>query len=252
LGLAISRQLVQLMDSDIRVSSSLGQGSRFWFDLDLTASLPGDPSSLATQRVIVGYRGDRRTILVVDDKEYNRAVIIDLLAPLGFELLEAANGQEGLDLAVQHQPDAVLVDLVMPLMDGFEMTRRLKQIPALQTVVAIAISASVMEFDDRQSQLACCDDFLPKPIHEPALLEKLQLHLGLEWLYDLTHSGLPAAAPPRLLLSPSPPPPFPPRPELDTLLNLALMGDLKGVAARSDRLEQQQRSGPLLLLSSDS
>ncbi|MBD1876576.1 AAA family ATPase [Nodosilinea sp. FACHB-131] len=240
LGLAISRQLVQLMGSDIGVSSELGQGSRFWFDLDLAASQPGETVSPTTRQVIVGYGGDRRTVLVVDDKDYNRAVIVDFLAPLGFQLLEATNGQEGLALAVQHRPDVVLVDLVMPLMDGFEMTRRLKQIPALQTVVAIAISASVMEFDYRQSQLACCDDFLPKPIHEPALLAKLQLHLGLEWLYDPTPPAPLPAASPQLSLLPLAPAAIPSGSELDTLLNLALMGDLKGVVAHADRIEQQQ------------
>jgi predicted ATPase/signal transduction histidine kinase/tRNA A-37 threonylcarbamoyl transferase component Bud32 len=240
LGLAISRQLVQLMDSDIRVSSNLGQGSRFWFDLDLAVSQLGETISLPSEQVIVGYGGDRRTVLVVDDKDYNRAVIVDFLAPLGFELLEAANGQEGLALAVQHQPDVVLVDLVMPLIDGFEMTRRLKQIPALQTVIVIAISASVMEFDYRQSQLACCNDFLPKPIHEPALLAKLQLHLGLEWLYDPTPPAPLPSAPPQLSTSPLSPTAIPPGPELGTLLNLALMGDLKGVVAHTERIEQQQ------------
>ncbi|MBD2112170.1 MULTISPECIES: hybrid sensor histidine kinase/response regulator [Cyanophyceae] len=240
LGLAISRQLVQLMDSDICVSSNLGQGSRFWFDLDLSTTQPGETSSLTTGQVIVGYGGDRRTVLVVDDKEYNRAVIIDFLAPLGFQLLEATNGQEGLAQAVQHQPDVVLVDLVMPLMDGFEMTRRLKQIPALQTTVVIAISASVMEFDYHQSQAACCDDFLPKPIHEPALLEKLQLHLGLEWLYDpIAPTPLPSA-PTQFSTFPLSPTAIPPASELDTLLNLALMGDLKGVVVHAERIEQQQ------------
>ncbi|MBD1914757.1 MULTISPECIES: hybrid sensor histidine kinase/response regulator [Cyanophyceae] len=240
LGLAISRQLVQLMGSDICVSSDLGQGSRFWFDLDLAASQLGGTITPTAEQVIVGYGGDRRTVLVVDDKDYNRAVIIDFLAPLGFQLLEAANGQEGLALAVQHQPDVVLVDLVMPLMDGFEMTRRLKQIPALQIVTVIAISASVMEFDYHQSQAACCDDFLPKPIHEPALLEKLQLHLGLEWLYEPTPLAPPTSAPPQIPSLPLSPAAIPPESELDTLLNLALMGDLKGVVAHTEHIEHRQ------------
>jgi signal transduction histidine kinase/DNA-binding NarL/FixJ family response regulator len=183
LGLAISRQLVQLMGSDIQVSSTVGQGSRFWFDLDLPESQIKGQDSLAGGKVICGYGGERRTLLVVDDKDYNRAVIVNLLEPLGFTVLEASDGHQGLAQSRQHRPDLVLVDLVMPLMDGFEMTRRLRQIPELRSVVVIAFSASVLEFDQRLSQAAHCDDFLPKPIHEPALLQKLQAHLGLEWVY---------------------------------------------------------------------
>ncbi|MGB6014150.1 MAG: AAA family ATPase, partial [Nodosilinea sp.] len=180
LGLAISRQLVQLMGSDIHVTSRLGQGSRFWFDLHLSELQQTGPTQLEVQGAIAGYRGDLRTILVVDDKDYNRAVLINFLVPLGFRVIEAADGQAGLAQAQQHRPDAVLVDLVMPLMDGFEMTRRLRQSPELQTVKVIAVSASVLELDQRLSQEAQCDAFLPKPVREAALLKMLQTHLELD------------------------------------------------------------------------
>ncbi|TVQ09603.1 MAG: response regulator [Leptolyngbya sp. DLM2.Bin27] len=236
LGLAISRQLVQLMGSDIQVSSRVGQGSRFWFDLDLLESQ--GQKSLAEGQGIWGYGGDRRTLLVVDDKDYNRAVIVNLLEPLGFRVLEASDGHQGLAQAQQHRPDAVLVDLVMPQLDGFEMTRRLRQIPALQAVVVIAISASVLEFDQRLSQAAHCDDFLPKPIHAPALLQKLQAHLGLEWVYAPTSPTVAAPSPGRPPASaPLPLAAIPPAAELDTLLDLALRGDLKGLVAHTQRLE---------------
>jgi len=237
LGLAISRQLVQLMGSDIQVSSTVGQGSRFWFDLELPESQLKGQGSLADGKAIWGYGGDRRTLLVVDDKDYNRAVIVNLLEPLGFTVLEASDGHQGLAQARQHRPDAVLVDLVMPQMDGFEMTRQLRQIPELHKVVVIALSASVLEFDQRLSQAAHCDDFLPKPVHEPALLQKLQAHLGLEWVYEPVSS---AAVPNPATNQPPAPLPLaaiPTAAELDVLLDLALRGDLKGLVAHTNRLE---------------
>ncbi|HEV7915215.1 MAG TPA: PAS domain S-box protein, partial [Albitalea sp.] len=105
LGLAISRQLVRLMGSDIRVESRLGQGSRFWFDVDLPiAHAPPPVDSSGEQRIITGYLGPRRKMLVVDDVAGNRAIMVDFLAPLGFEVIEADNGEKGLEQAAAMAP----------------------------------------------------------------------------------------------------------------------------------------------------
>ncbi|PSR19071.1 serine/threonine protein kinase [filamentous cyanobacterium CCP3] len=237
LGLSISRQLVQLMGSDIHVASRLGQGSRFWFDLHLPVSQTQDPVGETAQRAIAGYRGDPRTILVVDDKDYNRAVLINVLIPLGFKVLEAADGQAGLEQAQQHRPDAVLVDLVMPQMDGFEMTRRLRQSPELQSTVVIAVSASVLSLDQRLSQLAQCDAFLPKPVQETALLQMIQTHLKLDWLYAPAGVEPPPAPEISSAVAALPTAAIPPASDLNALLDLAQRGDLKGVVAYTQQLE---------------
>ncbi|MBE9155853.1 AAA family ATPase [Nodosilinea sp. LEGE 06152] len=242
LGLAISRQLVQLMGSDIHVTSRPGQGSRFWFDLHLVALQPSDRAAAAAQRAIAGYRGDPRTILVVDDKDYNRAVLINFLIPLGFRVIEAADGAAGLEQARQHRPDAVLVDLVMPRMDGFEMTRRLRQSPELQAITVIAVSASVLELDQRLSQAAQCDAFLPKPVQEAALLQTLQTHLKLDWVYapgtnsPVASQGA-ASDSAAVSLIALPIAAIPPASDLDALLDLAQRGDLKGLVAYTQQLE---------------
>ncbi|HIK15566.1 MAG TPA: response regulator [Leptolyngbyaceae cyanobacterium M33_DOE_097] len=243
LGLAISRQLVQLMGGTIQVKSALGQGSIFWVELDLPESQQTGGLTTIAPRPVIGYHGDRRTVLVVDDKDFNRAVLVDLLQPLGFVVVEAADGQAGLNQALAHQPDVILVDLVMPLMDGFEMTRRIRRTPELRDVIVLAISASVFEFNQRISQVSYCNDFLPKPVREAELLEKLQFYLGLEWIYESETQRIGKASNSELVGFASapaaslPPVAIPAASELDALLDLALRGDLKGVLVQINQLE---------------
>ncbi len=185
LGLAISQKIVQMMGSKIQVESQPGEGSCFWFEL----SVPICPDWIQTNiepitRHIKGYQGRRRKILVVDDRWENRSVITQLLVPLGFELIEAENGVEGLEIAKRVSPDLIITDLLMPMMDGFEMTRQIRSFARYQDLPIVATSASVFQFDRNKSQAAGCSDFLAKPIEADALLAKLQRYLHLEWVYN--------------------------------------------------------------------
>ncbi len=187
LGLAISLQLVEMMNSTIAVTSTLNQGSRFWFELELPIARDWVKSAaIAEFGKIIGYTGDRRKIMVVDDKEVNRSVVTEVLHTLGFEYAQATNGEEGFTLAQAFQPDLIITDLVMPILDGFEMTRRLRQHPHLKNLVIIASSASVLKEDEFKGLEAGCNDFLPKPIEIDRLLICLQRHLKLEWIYEST------------------------------------------------------------------
>ena len=184
LGLAISRKLVEMMGSEIMVDSQVGKGSLFWIDIDLPissgwVSLPGK-----VEANIISYKGKRRRVLVVDDYWENRAVIVNLLKTLGFQTSEASNGKEGLEKAEIIQPDLIVTDIVMPEMDGYEMTERLRQLPAFEEVKIIAFSASVSASKRRKSLQLGCNDFIPKPVLVAELLEKLQIYLDLEWVYD--------------------------------------------------------------------
>ncbi|MGF1480744.1 MAG: AAA family ATPase [Cyanophyceae cyanobacterium] len=232
LGLAISRQLVHLMGGELQVNSILGQGSVFEFALELTAVKQGHEQLTPIQK-ITGFQGPKK-ILVIDDQWANRSVLVHLLEPLGFEMAEAVNGLEGVAKAREFRPELILIDLIMPEMDGFETTQQLRKIPELAGVVIIAISASVFDGDREHSLQVGCNDFLPKPLREEALLEKLQLHLGLEWIYAedrATEIRLAADAP--LIV--------PPAEEIAALLDLAMRGDLRGMIARVDRLEEHER-----------
>ncbi|MEM6252946.1 MAG: ATP-binding protein [Cyanobacteria bacterium P01_D01_bin.156] len=186
LGLAISRQIVELMGGTLQVKSTYGEGSTFWFDLTLTVAddwqgRHNEPSVLDT---IVGYGGDRKRILIVDDRWENRSVLRNLLTPLGFDILEAEDGKAGLEQATTQIPDLIITDLVMPEMGGFEMTQQLKHSDATKDVPIIASSASVFDFDRQQSYAAGCNEFLPKPIQIDELFGYLQQHLNLVWQHS--------------------------------------------------------------------
>jgi predicted ATPase/signal transduction histidine kinase/DNA-binding NarL/FixJ family response regulator/tRNA A-37 threonylcarbamoyl transferase component Bud32 len=246
LGLAISRQLVQLMGSDINVQSTPGKGSIFWIDLDLAEVDCTSDIASPDRRCIRGFKGYKRKILVVDDREENRLVLTNMLQPLGFEVVEAINGREGLHKAHQFRPDAILMDLVMPVMDGFEATRQIRMSPDLQQMVIIVTSASAFDMDRQQSRIVGCHDFVPKPIREAELLERLSLHLKLEWIYEESSAERKDSARPTLPEGQSPQAPntqdaspliAPPAEEIAALVNLAMMGDLQAIAERAAKLE---------------
>jgi CHASE2 domain-containing sensor protein/CheY-like chemotaxis protein/nitrogen-specific signal transduction histidine kinase len=190
LGLAISKKIVNMMGSQLEVSSQKGAGSTFWFDADLPESLnciESAPDSPASS--IIGYRGEKQRILVVDDRWENRSVFVNLLEPVGFELAEAGSGREGLERAAEFNPHLIIIDLVMPEMDGFEMVQHLRSLPPFKDVPAIASSASVVNFNRERSRQAGCSDFLPKPVQAAELFEQLQKYLQLEWIYETEERG---------------------------------------------------------------
>ncbi|OLP15515.1 hypothetical protein BST81_25775 [Leptolyngbya sp. 'hensonii'] len=236
LGLAISQQIIKLMGSQIRVSSVLNQGSTFWFDLDLALV-----DHRATLKVaprpdrITGYQGQIRRILIVEDQEVNRAMILEMLQGIGFVCIEASNGEIGLHQAIEEQPDLIIVDLVMPVMDGFEFTRRLRAMAAFQTIPIIASSASVLAGDQINSLNAGCNEFLPKPIDLNRLLTCLQKYLNLDWIYqadppiEVDDAGLWVV---------------PPVAELAELYQAATTGDIGKIQVEAERLQQDARYHP--------
>ncbi len=241
LGLSISQKLAKLMGSKIRVNSTFGKGSTFWLDLELPAAKRYlEVSPLQEKRWLVGFVGNKRKVLIVDDNQLNRDLLCRMLGRLGFEVADAQNGQECLYKAVKFQPNVILMDLQMPVMDGLETTRRLRQLPELKDVVLIALSASVFESVQQESILAGCDDFLPKPIEANHFLEQLRVHLGLEWIYEESPENQKCKTP-----SLSPASDFPAYAALlpaasesvAKIVKLAAMGDIEEIFEESAKLE---------------
>ena len=182
LGLAISHTLAEMMGGSLGVSSQLNNGSIFTLELDLPA-VKSDQLALVLDNFekLTGYTGPPRKILIVDDHLETCIGIVDLLTKLGFEILTAENGSEGIEIASTHYPDLIISDLMMPIMDGCEMTRQIRQRYSIQGIPVIMSSASVYSLDQARSLEAGCNDFVAKPVQINDLLKKLQHHLHLDW-----------------------------------------------------------------------
>ena len=184
LGLSISQKIVSLMGSEISVESTPEVGSRFWFDIALPIALSlKDSTPLDSKGEIIGYQGEKRQILIVDDRWENCTFLTNLLEPIGFEVQSASNGEEGLEKASQWQPDLIISDLLMPQMDGFEMAKQLRQLSKFETTILIATSASVFETERKKSLDCGYNDFLPKPLQAEEILKILKKYLDLDWIY---------------------------------------------------------------------
>ncbi len=243
LGLAISSQIVKLMGSQIKVESQLDVGSIFSFSVKfpLSSDWVQSVSHLEGQQII-GYTGNPKTILVIDDRWENRSVLINLLQPIGFITVEAENGAEGLAKVAQLHPDLTITDLYMPVMDGFKMVRQLRGSDELKHLKVIISSASVSNIDRQYSLDAGGDDFLPKPVNAEELFKMIEAHLEIKWKYAQTENIENMEIIPQSSVSDvatdnsrivSPPPE-----ELEILLDLARRGSLKKLTKKAEKIQQ--------------
>jgi CheY-like chemotaxis protein len=180
LGLAISQQLVRLMGGNIAVISEPGKGSRFWFELAVPVAASIVPI-LPVQRTIIGYEGERRRLLIVDDVPQNRVMLMDLLQALGFLMASAGNGLECLAMLDSFKPDLIVMDVMMPEMDGNTATRRIRRLPQWCKIPIIAVTASASHEDELKCREAGVDAFLAKPVDHDVLLDTIGAQLSLSW-----------------------------------------------------------------------
>ncbi|WP_217495068.1 PAS domain-containing hybrid sensor histidine kinase/response regulator, partial [Janthinobacterium sp. HH103] len=196
LGLTISREFVRLMGGELRVESTLGAGSRFSFELHapalrqpaLAAQAPGRVARLPPSQ-----RG--RMVLLVDDDDNCRKLLAGLLAPLGFQLQEAAGGVQAQAMLAAQRYDIVLSDWRMPDMDGLALTRWLRAQPALVQPRLVIMTASAFEEEKQEALAAGADGFLRKPIEQEHLFAMLEQQLGLRFQRTAAQAPrVPAAA----------------------------------------------------------
>ena len=253
LGLAISHTIVNLMGSQIQVESQLGKGSTFWFELDMRLAKDWQTATMTTSgQQLTGYTGDRQTLLVIDDKWENRSVLVNLLEPLGFVVIEAENGQVGLAKAAELKPHLIITDLLMPVMDGYAFLNHIRQSQTFQSIPMIVSSASVSTMDQQRALDAGGDDFLSKPVQAEELFKLLQKHLQIEWVYQsfapinqqtspLIHTqqvDAPISAEKMMV---------PAVTDLNQLLQLAQQGRLNKLAQVAQTLEQQNQQYALFV-----
>ncbi len=246
LGLAISQKIATLMGSQLEVRSQVGEGSIFWIDLDLAVSQNWIEANLQQERgKIVGVAGDRSpTILMVDDAWESRSIVVNLLDSVGFNMVEATNGREALDKALETPPDLIITDVAMPVMDGFEFMSCVRSAPKLKEIPIIVSSASVFDDDRARSLEAGGDDFLPKPVEIDRLLSYLEKYLQVDWVYEAEVAGAATNGTGTTAKEPQAVAPLvaPPPDDLEKLYDLAMRGYLHGIEAEVDRLEREDAS----------
>ncbi|MCZ6633350.1 MAG: ATP-binding protein [bacterium] len=186
LGLSISQQFIRLMGGEITAHSSVGVGTVFKFDIPFSLADVSDVRDLTPTRKVVGLAPNQETyrILIVEDRPENRILLKRFLVPLGFEVEEAVDGQDGIEMWEKFDPHLIWMDMRMPVMGGHEATRRIKATPKGKSTIIVALTASVFEEDKHIVLSAGCDDFLRKPFRESEIYNALEKHLGVEFIYS--------------------------------------------------------------------
>ncbi|UNU24559.1 hybrid sensor histidine kinase/response regulator [Microcoleus vaginatus] len=186
LGLPISRKFVELMGGKMSVCSAVGKGTNFKFDIQVIAVDAADIESPKPTRNVIALEPNQHTyrILIVDDKPLNRQLLIKLLNPLGFELKEATNGQEAIEIWDSWEPHLIWMDMRMPVMDGYEATQYIKRTLKGQATAIIALTASVLEEERAVILSAGCDAFMRKPFGEMDIFDAMHKHIGVRYIYE--------------------------------------------------------------------
>jgi len=219
LGLAISRKLVAEMGGELRVESAKNKGSVFWFELSLDKVEIADKAEadafVPNEKIRSGLRA-----LLVDDNECNRDVLREMLAPMGFEIFEASDGNQAVETARELAPRLVLLDLVMPGMDGFETMDAMRLVPGMEHSLFVAVSANAFDETRDKAKRLGFDEFMPKPVDLNHLMEFLRQRLQPEG--EDGNEGQKSMADKQAETSIV----FPKKEELEILYDLARVGDV--------------------------
>jgi len=186
LGLAIARQFVKLMGGEITVNSQVGHGSIFKFNIQVSIVDTADIQIKPQTRRVIALEPNQPyyRILIVDDRWENRHLLLKLLHSFGFELKEASNGVEAIEVWENWHPHLIWMDMRMPIMNGYEATQQIKATTKGQATAIIALTASSLEEERAVILSSGCDDFVRKPFREADIFETISKHLGVRYIYD--------------------------------------------------------------------
>ena len=186
LGLPISKKFIELMGGKIAVSSQVNRGTVFRFSIQAVDSQANLIQRQQPTKRVVGLEPNQPEyrILVVDDRFENRQLLLELLRPIGFEIKEAANGQEAVAIWQQWQPHLIYMDMRMSVMNGYEAAQKIKSHLQGQATVIIALTASTLEEEKAVILSIGCDDFVRKPFRQEVIFQKIAQHLGVKYIYE--------------------------------------------------------------------
>ncbi|MDM8537575.1 ABC transporter substrate-binding protein [Desulfobacterales bacterium HSG17] len=225
MGLAISKNIVQVMGSQLNVESLIGRGSSFFFEVELPeVKAAAKEKHVKTEKNIVNYKGEKIKILVVDDILLNRKTLIAALSFLDFEIREAKNGCNALEIMSEFHPDLIFLDLIMPEMDGYETARHIRENPEWEKTKIFAVSADVFDSAREQSLKSGADEYLPKPLLINEIFKKMETHLNIEWIYecDAEFEKSSSQAKAEKIIPP-------PKKELDEIYEMTQIGDISSL-----------------------
>ncbi|MBV6627545.1 MAG: response regulator [Rivularia sp. (in: Bacteria)] len=233
LGLALSQKIVQMMNSTIQVKSELDMGSVFQFEIECPVAEDWTESNSMTKTgKIVGYTGERKRVLIVDDRWENRSLLINLLSSIGFELIEAENGQEGLEQAIKYEPDLIISDIKMPVMNGWKMLDEIHKVDKLANTLFFFCSVNSSDNLSQKAISSGANHFLNKPVKSKELYRALAKHFKLNWLYqneEIVKPAIKKSLARNQIVTP-------PISELSMLLEFAKKGKIKGIQKELDRI----------------
>jgi PAS domain S-box-containing protein len=191
LGLTISQRFVHLMGGELTVRTQVGRGSIFKFDVKMELADPSEMHREEPRQRVVGLEPDQPTyrLLIAEDSVANRKLLVSILAPLGFDVREAADGREAIEIWKQWEPHLIWMDLRMPVLDGYAATKKIKATPQGQATVIVALTASAFEEDRAMLVRGGCDHFLRKPFREEEIYDTLAQYLGVRFIYEEAELG---------------------------------------------------------------
>ena len=241
LGLTITNKILTLMGSRLMIKSKPGQGSSFGFEI--TVPRVKNVVDLNTEKsleTIIGYKNGRHRILVVDDLSQNRLMLRNLLSPIGFDVDEAENARDAIEIIDDCPPSLIITALSMPVMDGWGLLKHLRDDPTTPEIKVIVSTASVFASDREKSLLEGAHGFLPKPINLHELYGLVSKHLDLEWIYQETSKAFPEFL--KDLSEQERCAYLPPADDLVSLLEIAIAGDIFGLKDRVKLLSEQSNA----------
>jgi signal transduction histidine kinase/ActR/RegA family two-component response regulator len=225
LGLPISKMLTQLMGGQLDLSSAPGAGCTCKIRVRLP-SVHGATPATVPGLARIGYAGPRRTILIVDNEQVDRELLVNILTPLGFATEQAASGGECVSRHLTCRPDLILMDLAMPGMDGWEASRIIRNVHGSQVPIVI-VSANAYDKALENPAGIAAEDFVVKPVNVAELLDRIGCRLQLEWVTQARPTARPEAPTPMR---------FPPADRLEALRSQLGMGYVRGVHRQLDEI----------------